>query len=102
LVVGIGMAVMSTVIEIPQAPIFLAIGVAVAVFSIQPLASGVFYRSAGDALRSVVNTRGNDIPYMLAAVEKLTTAFKVEAIAAILTLLIGVVAGVAVHSAQHG
>ncbi len=70
-------------------PKLVPIGGAVLAIGIQPVVSGAFYFAAGSALASVVTTQGNDIPLMMRALRKLTHAVRVEAIAAIVTILVG-------------
>lgn len=69
------------------------IGGAVLAIGIQPIVSGAFYIAAGSTLSSVVYSQGNDIPLMLQALRKLTHAVRIEAIAAVVTVLVGVYFG---------
>lgn len=53
----------------------------------------VFVLTAG-ALKAVVETKGNDIAYMMIAMKKLTVAFMVQITAILIIFVIGFVAGI--------
>lgn len=52
------------------------------------LAVGIFFILGGNALATVVNTQGMDVPHMMTAMQKLGTAFKIRVIATIVGLVI--------------
>ena len=65
---------------------------------------GTSFLGAGNALKAVVNTQGNDIPYVMQALEKLGSAFFVQiivtvigfvAVALIMVLAVFLIAGAA-------
>ena len=75
-----------------------ALGVALVPAAIVSIVGGVFYLRAGTALRSVVDTQGNDIELLTNAVSSLTLAFKIEAITMAAGFVIGLVFGVIGHA----
>jgi hypothetical protein len=71
-----------------------AIGVALIPSAIVSIIGGFFYLKSGTALRSVVQTQGDDIRLLTEAVRSLSTAFQIEAIAMAIGFVIGLVIGV--------
>ena len=71
-----------------------AIGVALIPSSLVSIIGGFFYLKSGTALRSVVETQGDDVRLLTEAVRSLGTAFKIEAIAMAIGFVIGLVIGV--------
>lgn len=71
-----------------------AIGVALVPSAIVSIIGGVFYLKSGAALRSVVDTQGDDINLLTNAVRSLSTAFKIEAIAMAVGFVVGLIIGV--------
>jgi ABC-type thiamin/hydroxymethylpyrimidine transport system permease subunit len=57
------------------------------------LACGWFYLDAGVTLDRVVTTQGRDVPLMMEALARLTTAFKIETFALGAALIFGFVLG---------
>lgn len=53
---------------------------------------GVTFLGAGNSLRSVVDTQGNDLQHMMQAMEKLASAFTVQIVAAIVGFILGAIA----------
>lgn len=53
---------------------------------------GMYFKTAGSSLQSVVETSGNDISHLMTALDKLGSVFKITGI----LMLIGIVLGVAV------
>ncbi len=66
-----------------------ALGIALAPTGIVNIIGGVFYMRSGTALRTVVDTQGNDIQLLTEAVRTLTLAFKIEAIAMAVGFVVG-------------
>ena len=58
------------------------------------IVGGIFYISSGSSLQRVVTTQGNDIPLLMDAIKTLSRAFMIEAIAMIVSFLIGLVIGI--------
>jgi len=71
------------------------LGGAVVLLALQPMVTGSFYMAAGNSLREVVQTNGNDVPLMMTAVGKITSAVRIEAIVTIVGFLIGLAIGLA-------
>jgi hypothetical protein len=71
-----------------------AIGVALIPSALVSIIGGFFYLKSGTALRSVVETQGDDIRLLTEAVRSLSTAFKIEAIAMAVGFVIGLIIGV--------
>jgi hypothetical protein len=71
-----------------------AIGVALIPSALVSIIGGFFYLKSGTALRSVVETQGDDVRLLTEAVRSLGTAFKIEAIAMAVGFVIGLVIGV--------
>jgi hypothetical protein len=71
-----------------------AIGVALIPTALVSIVGGFFYLRSGTALRSVVETQGDDIRPMTEAVRSLSTAFKIEAIAMSIGFVLGLIIGV--------
>ena len=76
-----------------------AVGIALIPTAIVSFIGGIFYMRSGAALRSVVDTEGNDIPLLTEAVRSLSLAFKIEAIAMAVSFVIGLFIGVASRAA---
>jgi hypothetical protein len=71
-----------------------AIGVALIPTALVSIIGGFFYLKSGAALRSVVQTQGDDIRLMMDAIRSLTTALKIEAIAMAVGFVLGLVIGI--------
>lgn len=71
-----------------------ALGVALVPSAIVSIIGGLFYLKSGAALRSVVDTQGDDVNLLMNAVRSLSTAFKIEAIAMAIGFVVGLVIGV--------
>ena len=71
-----------------------AIGVALIPTALVSIIGGFFYLKSGSALRSVVETQGDDIRLMMDAIRSLTTALKIEAIAMAVGFVLGLVIGI--------
>ena len=71
-----------------------ALGIALVPTAIVSMVGGIFYMRSGAALRSVVDTEGNDIGLLTEAVRSLTLAFKIEAIAMAVGFVIGLGIGI--------
>ena len=60
---------------------------------------GWFFKGAGESLKAVVETSGNDIAHLMTALEKLGSVFKttmiITLVGIVLTVVVGVVASVA-------
>lgn len=52
---------------------------------------GITFMGAGNSLKSVVTTQGNDLFYMMQALQKLGTAFLIETICAIVGFVLGAI-----------
>lgn len=66
--------------------------------AVQPVISGHFYSQAGRAFMAVATTQGNDIAHMMEALGKLRSAVRVEAVVAIVALVVGFVGALVWHS----
>jgi hypothetical protein len=75
-----------------------AIGIALIPSSLVSIIGGIFYMKSGAALRSVVDTQGDDIRLLTDAVRSLSVAFKIEAIAMAIGFVIGLIIGFATRS----
>jgi hypothetical protein len=75
-----------------------AIGIALIPSALVSIIGGVFYLRSGSALRSVVDTQGDDIRLLTDAVRSLSTAFKIEAIAMAIGFVVGLVIGFATRA----
>jgi hypothetical protein len=75
-----------------------AIGVALIPSSLVSIIGGIFYISSGNALRSVVDTQGNDIALLTAAVRSLSRALMIEAIAMIVGFVLGLIIGIVMQT----
>lgn len=71
-----------------------ALGVALIPTSLVSIIGGIFYMRSGGALRSVVDTQGNDIHLLTEAVRSLSLAFKIEAIAMAVGFVFGLIIGI--------
>ena len=71
-----------------------ALGIALVPTAIVSVVGGIFYMRSGTALRSVVDTEGNDIVLLTEAVRALTLALKIEAIAMAVGFFIGLGIGI--------
>lgn len=78
-----------------------ALGVALIPTSLVSIIGGIFYMKSGGALRSVVDTQGNDINLLTEAVRSLGVAFKIEAIAMAISFVLGLVLGVVMRAGGH-
>jgi len=70
-----------------------AISMSLVPTSIVSIVGGIFYISSGSSLQRVVTTQGNDIPLLMDAVKQLSRAFMIEAIAMIVSFVIGLAIG---------
>ena len=77
----------------------VAIGVSLIPASLVSIIGGVFYLMSGNSLQKVVSTQGEDVPLLMDAVKTLTRAFMIEAIALVVSFIIGFVIGLTM---QHG
>jgi hypothetical protein len=75
-----------------------AIGIALVPTALVSIIGGIFYVRSGEALRSVVDTQGNDIALLTEAVRSLTLAFKIEAIAMAVGFVVGLAIGLGSHA----
>ncbi len=64
-------------------------GFVLLMMALQPLISGKLYLDAGKALKTVVDTQGNDITHVLEGLAKLRNAIRLEAIVAIVAVVLG-------------
>ena len=71
-----------------------ALGAALIPSGIVSIVGGIFYTRSGAALRTVVDTQGNDIGLLTEAVRSLTLAFKIEAIAMAVGFVFGLAIGI--------
>jgi hypothetical protein len=67
-----------------------------AISGIANLVVGVSFLGAGGALRAAVDTRGNDIGHLMAAMKKMGTSFVVLTVALPVGLILGVIIGILV------
>ena len=74
-------------------------GFAMIPMAIQPLVSGKFYLDAGKALKAVVDTLGNDVEHMMDGLAKLRNAVRLEAIVAIVAVVLGILLAFVVAAA---
>jgi hypothetical protein len=65
-------------------------------YGIVMLIVGITFIGVGNSLRSVVDTQGNDIAHMMQALQKLGSAFLIQTITYIATILLAVIVGVLV------
>lgn len=105
-ILGIGVAVMGGAIAaatagrsgssnaLSSSAAVAALGIALVPTAIVSIIGGIFYMRSGAALRSVVDTEGNDINLLTDAVRSLTLAFKIEAIAMAVGFVIGLGIGI--------
>ena len=70
-------------------------GVGLAGACLPTLAAGFWYVQAGQALKGVVATNGDDISLMMVALSRVASAFRLEGIATIVALVLGIVLGFA-------
>ena len=70
-----------------------ALGMSLLPSSIVSILGGIFYISSGSSLYRVVTTQGNDIPLLMDAVKQLSRAFMIEAIAMMVSFVVGLVIG---------
>jgi hypothetical protein len=73
------------------------VGIAAGLLALPPILSGTLYASAGAAMRSVVESEGNDVVLVMNAVKSLTRAMRVETWAAMVAFGIGCVLGAVAH-----
>ena len=57
---------------------------------------GVYFRGAGRSLGNVVETTGQDVAHLMRALERLTSAFRVQVILVLVALAMIVIAGITV------
>lgn len=69
----------------------MAVGFVLFTMALPLLISGKFYLDAGRALKSVVETQGNDIAHMMDGLGKLRDAVRLEAIVAMIAVVLGVI-----------
>lgn len=58
------------------------------------LAIAHFYVTSGNALQRVVDTQGDDVQHLLEGIQKLTLAFKIEAIVMAVSMMLGFIVGI--------
>ena len=75
--------------------------VALILLGLAPFGAGRAYLQAGASLQSIVGTTGRDMQKMMAALTKLTTALRIEAIAAGVVLLGALAMAFLSQSAAH-
>jgi hypothetical protein len=78
-----------------------AIGISLIPTSLVSILGGIFYMSSGASLQRVVETQGNDIPLLMDAVRALSRAFMIEAIAMMVSFVIGLVVGIVMQTGGH-
>jgi hypothetical protein len=64
------------------------------------LSVGVFYLKSGGALRSVVDTQGNDIELLMNAMRTMKRAFQIEAIATVAGFFLGFILNIIIRVAN--
>ena len=69
--------------------------------ALAPIVTGKAYLDAGASLESVVRTEGDDMPHMMTAVTRITTAVRMEIVAAIVVVVAGLALGVSMSSRLH-
>lgn len=77
----------------------IALGISFIPAALVSVVGGVFYYMSGNDLQRVVVTQGEDIRLLMSAVQTLTRAFMIEAIALVISFIGGFVIGLAM---QHG
>lgn len=96
------MAAQSSSKALSSSAIIAAVGVALIPAAIVSIVGGIFYMRSGAALRSVVETQGNDIELLTQSIRALTLAFKIEAITMAIGFVITLVVSIAGQVAQLG
>lgn len=75
----------------------IALGVSFIPSSIVSIIGGVFYWLSGTSLERVATTQGDDIQLLMTSVKSLTRAFMIEAIALVVSFVIGFGIGIAMQ-----
>lgn len=71
----------------------IALGVSFIPSALVSIVGGVFYLMSGNSLNKVVTTQGDDIRLLTSAVQTLTRAFMIEAIALVVSFIAGFAIG---------
>lgn len=71
----------------------IALGVSFIPAALVSIIGGVFYLMSGNSLQKVVTTQGDDVRLLMEAVQTLTRAFMIEAIALVVSFIAGFVIG---------
>ncbi len=66
------------------------------------LSVGVFYLKSGGALRSVIDTQGNDVELLMNAMQTMKRAFQIEAIATVVGFFMGFILNIIIRIANSG
>jgi hypothetical protein len=64
------------------------------------LAAGPFYLRAGAALQGVVDTQGDDLRYLMAALARMRLAFQIEVVMTLLSLGLGIASALVAWGAR--
>jgi hypothetical protein len=79
----------------------VAIGVSLIPSALVSILGGVFYMNASSSLRLVVETQGNDIPLLMQAIQSLSRAFMIEAIAMVFSFVVSFSINIASSMGGH-
>jgi heme/copper-type cytochrome/quinol oxidase subunit 2 len=80
----------------------VGIGLSLIPSSIVSIIGGIFYFVSGNNLTKVATTQGEDIPLLMKAVQSLTRAFMIEAIALVVSFIFGFVLSFAMNMNNGG
>ncbi len=80
----------------------VALGASLIPSSFVSIIGGVFYFMSGNNLQKVATTQGEDIPLLMKAVQSLTRAFMIEAIALVVSFIFGFVLSFAMNMNSGG